>query len=322
MRGCSKRLTSALRKVNQSTSQDEFFGELYVSDHPLDHFQKQHEFLIGIDSDGCAFDTMEIKHKECFIPNTVQSFNLQAISKYAREAAEFVNLYSKWRGINRFPALTRTMDMLKERPEVAARNVKIPGLQGLRDWIRRETRLAMPALEAEVDKTRDADLTLVRDWSRAVNETVEKIVHGVPPFPFVRESLDRLNPMADMIVCSATPGRALNMEWKEHGISKYVSAICGQEAGSKKQSLETSASHGYPKNHVLMIGDAPGDMDAAKAVGALFYPINPGAEETSWERFFRESCDKFFKGEYAGDYEDQLIAEFGAYLPDTPPWKK
>ncbi len=29
------------------------------------------EFFIGIDSDGCAFDTMEIKHKECFCPQTI-----------------------------------------------------------------------------------------------------------------------------------------------------------------------------------------------------------------------------------------------------------
>mgnify|MGYP001014095918 FL=1 len=34
--------------------------------------QPQHEFLIAIDSDGCAFDTMEIKHKECFIPNIIR----------------------------------------------------------------------------------------------------------------------------------------------------------------------------------------------------------------------------------------------------------
>ena len=55
--------------------------------------QPTKEFLVGIDSDGCAFDTMELKHKECFIPNTIKYYNLQAISKYAREAAEFVNLY-------------------------------------------------------------------------------------------------------------------------------------------------------------------------------------------------------------------------------------
>jgi hypothetical protein len=31
-------------------------------------FTPQHEFLVGIDSDGCVFDSMELKHKECFIP--------------------------------------------------------------------------------------------------------------------------------------------------------------------------------------------------------------------------------------------------------------
>ena len=40
---------------------------------PLRNFQKRNEFFIGIDSDGCAFDTMEVKHKECFIPNIIKS---------------------------------------------------------------------------------------------------------------------------------------------------------------------------------------------------------------------------------------------------------
>ena len=33
---------------------------------------KRNDFFIGIDSDGCVFDTMEVKHKECFIPNMIQ----------------------------------------------------------------------------------------------------------------------------------------------------------------------------------------------------------------------------------------------------------
>ena len=86
-----------------------------MSGNPFDRFKQRHDFLVGIDSDGCAFDTMEVKHKECFIPNTIRFFDLQPISKYAREAAEFVNLYSKWRGINRFPALTMTLDLLRDR---------------------------------------------------------------------------------------------------------------------------------------------------------------------------------------------------------------
>jgi hypothetical protein len=61
----------------------------------LDDLKPQKEFFIGIDSDGCAFDTMEIKQKECFCPNTVKFWSLQAVSKYARETVEFVNLYSK-----------------------------------------------------------------------------------------------------------------------------------------------------------------------------------------------------------------------------------
>ena len=72
----------------------------------------RHEFLIGIDSDGCVFDSMELKHKECFIPQFINHYELQGVSKYAREAAEFVNLYSKSRGVNRFPGLVEQLDLV------------------------------------------------------------------------------------------------------------------------------------------------------------------------------------------------------------------
>lgn len=294
-----------------------------MSDNPLDtNFQKKNEFLIGIDSDGCAFDSMEIKHKECFIPNFINYFGLQPISKYAREAAEFTNLYSKWRGANRFISYTLALDLLEERPEVQSRNVTVPKLQGVRDWLERETKLGNPTLTAEVEKTKDADLELALKWSLAVNEMIADMVHDVPPYPNVRESLQKLDSVADMIVCSATPNEALNKEWEEHDIAQYVDAICGQEAGSKKETLGQAKACGYEAEKVLMIGDAPGDMKAAEAVGALFYPINPGAEEASWERFIGEACDKFLKGEYAGEYQAKVIAEFDSYLPELPPWKR
>ena len=294
-----------------------------MSDNPLDtNFQKKNEFLIGIDSDGCAFDSMEIKHKECFIPNFINYFGLQPISKYAREAAEFTNLYSKWRGANRFISYTLALDLLEERPKVQARNVQIPRLQGVRDWIERETKLGNPTLAAEVEKNHDPDLELALKWSLAVNEMIADMVHDVPPYPNVRESLIKLDPVADMIVCSATPNEALNKEWEEHDIAQYVDAICGQEAGSKKETLGQAKDCGYESNKVIMLGDAPGDMKAAEAVGALFYPINPGAEEASWERFIGEACDKFLNGEYAGEYQQKVIAEFDSYLPELPPWKK
>ena len=93
---------------------------------PLIELAPKYAFFVGIDSDGCAFDTMEIKHKECCIPNIIKHRDLQAVSKYAREAAEFVNLYSKWRGVNRWPALMMVFELLRERSEVQRRNAAIP----------------------------------------------------------------------------------------------------------------------------------------------------------------------------------------------------
>ena len=282
-------------------------------------FTPKHDFLIGIDSDGCAFDTMELKHKECFIPNIINHYELQGVSKYAREAAEFVNLYSKSRGINRFPALVEVMEWLNRRPEVKARgyNVEIP--KSLRNWIKSETKLGNPALEQEVERSGDADLIHALEWSCAVNDSIALMVRGVPPFPFVRESLEKLNTKADVLVVSATPNEALHREWDEHDLTKYTVAICGQEIGTKKESL--AAASKYPAGHTLMIGDAPGDHKAAVANNVLFYPINPGAEEASWQRFYKEAIDRFFAGTFAGDYEAELLAEFDKHLPEQPPWE-
>ena len=279
-------------------------------------------FFVGIDSDGCAFDTMEIKHKECFIPNTIKHWNLQAVSKYAREAAEFVNLYSRWRGINRWPALVMVFDLLRERPEVLARHVVPPEVPKIREFINSGRALSNDSLRELVGETGDPELTRALEWSEAVNAAVADLVHGVPPFPYVRESLELLHDKADMIVVSATPGEALAREWEEHGMARYMKAIAGQEKGKKAEHLRYGAGGKYAPDHILMIGDAPGDMRAAKENQALFFPINPGHEEESWERFCREGIQRFLNGTYAGGYETDLIREFEALLPDTPPWKR
>jgi phosphoglycolate phosphatase-like HAD superfamily hydrolase len=278
----------------------------------------RHEFLVGIDSDGCAFDTMEVKHKECFIPNIIDCYALAGVSKYAREAAEFVNLYSKSRGVNRFPGLIETFVLLGQRPEVKARGVEIRIPRGLVDWIARETKLANPALEAAVRATGDPDLKQALAWSKSVNAAIEKIVRGVPPFPYVRECLEKLSPKADLFVVSATPNEALTREWEEHDLAKYVAAICGQEIGTKKESLTNAKK--YPARHTLMIGDAPGDQQAAKANDALFFPINPGHEDASWKRLLDEGIGRFLGGTFAGEYQNKLLSEFDTYLPDKLPW--
>ncbi|HXN22135.1 MAG TPA: HAD hydrolase-like protein [Candidatus Dormibacteraeota bacterium] len=287
----------------------------------LTELKPQHEFFVGIDSDGCAFDSMEIKHKECFCPNIIKYWGLQPVSKYAREAVEFVNLYSKWRGTNRWPALTLTFDFLKARPEVSARRCNVPPAQKVREFIASGKSLSNDGLKAYIAEHPHAELDLALEWSLAVNRTIADIVHDLPPFPYVRESLALLQTKADTIVVSQTPGEALVREWAEHDLTKYVRVIAGQEVGTKTQHLKMATAGKYAPDQMLMIGDAPGDLQAARANNALFFPVNPGHEEESWKRFYEEGVHKFMANQFAGAYEARLIAEFEKLLPSIPPWQ-
>jgi phosphoglycolate phosphatase-like HAD superfamily hydrolase len=287
----------------------------------LIELKPEKEFFIGIDSDGCVFDTMEIKQKECFCPNFIKHFNLQAISKYARETWEFVNLYSQSRGCNRFQALIKTVGLLKIRPEVIARNANLPDLTILSEWIKIESKLGNPALEKYASEVNNPIIDKVLEWSKAVNKSIEELVFGMPPFPLVQQSLEQISVKADLIVVSQTPYAALKREWEENKIEHFVRIIAGQELGTKTEHLKFAAKGKFPDNKILMIGDAPGDLKAAKSNGVLFFPINPGHEEDSWERFYNEGAEKFFNGTFNGVYEDSLINYFQALLPEKPNWE-
>lgn len=285
-------------------------------------FKPQQSFFVGIDSDGCAFDAMELKQKECFTPSTIRVWGLQPISKYARETAEWVNLYSKWRGANRWPALVKVFELLAERSEVKARGFDLPESKALKEFIASGFSPSEAGLKAYIASGHgEEQLWRGLEWTRAIDSLVAATVRNVPPFPLVRESLQKLQGKADLMVISTTASDALQREWHEHGLAQFMAMMAGQDKGTKKQHLEFAAKGKYWAERILMIGDALGDRDAAHAVNALFYPINPGAEESSWQRFHDEASDKFLNGTYAGAYESALIAEFEKLLSDTPPWK-
>lgn len=294
---------------------------------PLKVLQPTKEFFVGIDSDGCAFDSMGIKHRECFCPMLIGYFGLQPVAQAARECKDFADLFSKTRGANRHKTSVRIIrDLLPEHPMVKERGFKVPVYPYYCRWVDDpNSLLSNDGLQQEIDRVDGEarkELEIVLKWSLRVNEMVTEIVRDLPPFPHVRESLEKIRDRADVIVCSATPNEALMREWEEHDIAKYVSVIAGQEMGTKAQHLNYATNGRYKENHVLMIGDAPGDLKAAKANNALFYPVNPGNEAESWKRFGDEAFDRFISGDYAGDYEAKVIAEFDSYLPELPPWQK
>ena len=288
---------------------------------PLRDFKPAKKFFVGLDSDGCVFDSMEIKHKECFAPMFIKHFGLQAASRHARETWEFVNLYSKTRGCNRFHGLAHAFNLLRERREIRSRRVDVPDSEIIVEWTNRETRLSNDTLAAEIKAGNDA-LRPILEWSHAVNAAIEDIVRGVPPFPLVRECLKEITAKADVVVVSQTPGAALRREWSEHKINSFAKLLAGQEMGTKTEHLKFTAAGKYPPEKILMIGDAPGDLKAAKSNGASFFPIVPHREEQSWHYLFEEGLPRFFAGKYAGEFERRLVGEFEASLPSAPPWTK
>lgn len=281
----------------------------------LEHFKPSHSFLVCIDSDGCTYDVMELKHKECFCPATINFWNLQAVGRYARETWEFVNLYSSSRGINRFLALEKVLDILSQKREIKAlTDFAMPDYDELKKWINSGEPLNNHSLEKHRD---NPQLLRTLEWSLDCNHRINEMVRGVPPFPYVRESLKKLSQKADIVIVSATATEALIREWDEHQLLPLVSAVCGQENGNKTQCISKVKQY-YADTHCIMIGDAPGDHDAAHANGILFYPICPLEEADSWKEFCQKDMNLFFDGSYAGEREKQVIRAFNLKLPQTP----
>ena len=285
-------------------------------------FAPRHPTLVAVDSDGCVFDTMGPKQIRCFHPEIVRWWGLERIERELRETAEFVNLRSVWRGSNRFPALLKVFELLARRPEVRRAGVALPDLGSLRRFVESGGPLSLDALRAEAERAGEPELRRLLEWSRAVNARVARELPSSPPFPGVREALAEMAAAADLVVVTQTPEEAVEREWRESGLLPYARAILGPAQGTKGQMLARAARGRYAAGRVLMIGDAPGDLRAAREAGAAFFPILPGREPESWARLRGEAYPRFREGRWTADYEAGPVAEFEALLPETPPWER
>ena len=100
-----------------------------ISDYAkmLKDLKPQKEFFVGIDSDGCAFDTMGIKQRECFCPWLIGYFGLQPVAEAARQCKDFADLFSKTRGANRHKTSKRIIsELLPAHPMVKQRGFQVP----------------------------------------------------------------------------------------------------------------------------------------------------------------------------------------------------
>lgn len=276
----------------------------------IDKFVQEKEYLICIDSDGSAIDTMTEKHQKAFGPEAVKVWQLEEIKDVFLKQWDKVNLYSNTRGINRFKGLVKTFNDLKTE------GYDLPVINELKKWTAESSELSNPALSRAIENSGNSqELKLALSWSQQVNQvisTLEKDKSKV--FDGLRKSLTEISAKADLAVVSSANNEALLDEWQSYDLKKYVKVILGQEAGSKADNIKDLKAKGYDNSKILMIGDAPGDLRAAEKNGVLFYPIMPCAENESWQKFAEEAVVKFFNGDYQGEYEDKLIKKFNFIL--------
>ncbi|HEY5653809.1 MAG TPA: hypothetical protein VIR63_05520 [Pontiella sp.] len=286
----------------------------------LINFLPKFDTFVGIDSDGCVFDTMEIKQKDFFHPAIIHHWNLESIEPQVRMAAEFTYLYSTFRGLNRFLGLCKTLELLNDWSE-ASDHAALPDPTDLRVYCDSGLPLSNATLKSEAERTGSVILAEAYAWSTKLNDDIDRYMPDPPPFQGVESALQRISTNSDAIVISQTQAVALLKDWYRDDLAKYVSVIAGPELGSKVDHFTMSAVNRYPAKAILMMGDAPGDMATAQTIGCNFFPINPGHEVESWQRFMEEGYEQFLDGGFSEEYQQKLINEFKALLPTTPPWK-
>lgn len=260
-------------------------------------------FFIGIDSDGTAFNTMEIKHKICFIPVMLEVWG-ELDRKKAAAQAEKINLYSATRGINRFSGLLLLFKNLQTE------GFATPDYSPLEGFLNSGAELSNGGLIKYLGGAGDSFLQSVLLWSQKADEKFKAETLRLKPFKYVESALKKACPYADIAVISSASYDSLRQSWTDGGIIRYVSHIMGQEQGSKAEQLKKLAQGSYEPDKTLVLGDAPGDVKAAKTVNALFYPIFTNSEENSWKLFCDEILTKFLSCAYKGDCENRLLSDF------------
>jgi len=268
-------------------------------------FTKKKDFLICVDSDGCAMDTMDVKHFRCFGPCMVQEWGLEEWAEPILQRWNEINLYTMTRGINRFKGLAAALK------EIDAQYTPIEALDDLLFWAETSPEPSNAALEKAIAAYPAVSLEKALSWSKAVNAAITELPEEAKrPFPMAKEALAFAHERADVAIVSSANRDAVLEEWALHGLLPHTDIVLAQDAGSKAHCIAELMKKGYAPDHILMCGDAPGDMDAAKKNGVFYFPILVRHEKESWEEFIASGFDHLLFGDYAGAYQQEKTAAF------------
>ena len=267
-------------------------------------FERKHDYLVCVDSDGCVMDTMNCKHFHCFGPCMVDEWGLQQWQDAILERWNVINLFSMTRGVNRFKGLAMALGEINETYK------PIPGVKALQDWAATAPALSNDGVAKAAAEAADPEAKRIFEkalsWSKAVNAAIVQLDEALKvPYDGAKEGLAAAHTFADVAMVSSANRDAVEEEWGKFGLLAHTDIVLAQDIGSKAACIAEMMKFGYDPNKVLMVGDAPGDSDAAKKNGVYYYPILVNHEKESWDEAIAVAFDKLQSGDYAAYGEEK-----------------
>jgi phosphoglycolate phosphatase-like HAD superfamily hydrolase len=219
-----------------------------------------------------------------------------------------INLFSMTRGINRFKGLALALS------EIDKQYKPIDGIDALVHWASTAPALSNGALAIAAENAEDEETKLVLkkalSWSVAVNSAIVELDESLKiPFEGALEGLCAAHEFADVAMVSSANRDAVEEEWAKFGLLDHTDIVLAQDVGSKAACIAEMLKFGYGKDKVVMIGDAPGDCDAAEKNGVHYYPILVNHEKESWDEAIAIAYEKLKNGSFA-EYGKDKKREF------------
>ena len=274
----------------------------------FDSFVRKHDYLVCVDSDGCVMDTMNCKHFHCFGPCMVDEWELHEWKDAILERWNVINLFSMTRGINRFKGLAMALS------EIDKQYKPIEGVEHLVHWAETAPALSNDGAAKAAAEATDPAAKLVLEkalsWSKAVNASIVKLPEELKvPYEGAKEGLAAAHQFADVAMVSSANRDAVEEEWGKFGLLEHTDIVLAQDIGSKAACIAEMLKIGYDLNKVVMVGDAPGDCDAAEKNHVHYYPILVNHEKESWDEAIAVAYGKLQSGEYA-EYGAEMKKKF------------
>ena len=274
----------------------------------FDSFERKHDYLVCVDSDGCVMDTMNCKHFHCFGPCMVTEWGLEEWKDEILDRWNVINLFSMTRGINRFKGLAMALK------EIDGKYKKITGVDALVHWADTAPALSNDGVVKAAAEATDADAKLVFEkalsWSKAVNAAIVELPEELKvPYAGAKEGLAAAHAFADVAMVSSANRDAVEEEWGKFGLLEHTDIVLAQDVGSKAACIAAMLKFGYDLDKVVMVGDAPGDCDAAEKNNVYYYPILVNHEKESWDEAIAVAFGKLQSGEYA-EYGAEMKQKF------------